>query len=589
MSGLEGLLAGRVLGDRYRIEEVIGRGGMGAVYRALDERLHREVAVKVVTVVGALDQEARERLRVRFLREARAAAALPHHPNVVPVYDYGTDPALGLDYIVMELLRGADLADHLARATRTPLPAALKILYEAARGVSVGHRAGLIHRDVKPGNLFLADDHGEVQVRVLDFGIAKLMDDGDTLAHLTQDGLAPHSPAYASPEQLRGLGDLTPASDVFSLGAVGFQLLTGERPFTDADRNRLSLGMPVPVPPVRERNPAIPGMIAKVVERALVFDPGERHPDAGAMAAELGQALRSLPDVPLDPYLVAPSPSFAPTRSDSGDDDDDRTRVMPDDRTLVAPPPPPPGRGVRGAAPGPPRPLPPPALPAERRRGWGSFVVWTLVLLVLGAAGLAVWLESGSAPRVAEEPVIPPPPDSLPNLAPGRSVVAETLGTQPELDALVQNQEGMRMLAEGDTAGALEMFRLARDLSRENPDYAYNYAFTLLRSGQAGRAAVEFQRVLSLDPSRTGAYYNLGVAQLQLGDTSAAWTNLQQVRQRATAPAERAAALRLIRDIERADAPAAAPVPSDTPGAGVPPPALPLDSVALPRDTARTG
>ena len=116
MSGLEGLLLGRVLGGRYRIEEVIGRGGMGAVYRATDERLGRRVAVKVITVAMGDDPEARRRVRARFHREARAAAALPHHPNVVPVYDYGTDDELGLDFIVMELLQGHDLATRLGRA-----------------------------------------------------------------------------------------------------------------------------------------------------------------------------------------------------------------------------------------------------------------------------------------------------------------------------------------------------------------------------------------------------------------------------------------------------------------------------------------
>src|SRR5687768_6648241 len=193
MSGLEGLLRGRVLGGRYRIEEVIGRGGMGAVYRAVDERLGRKVAVKVITVAMGDDPDTRRRVRARFHREARAAAALPHHPNVVPVYDYGTDEELGLDYIVMELLEGHDLATHLQRSGPPPLATALRVLREAARGLAVGHRAGLIHRDVKPGNIFLARDHDELQVRMVDFGIAKLADDEDTANQLTQDGRLPHS------------------------------------------------------------------------------------------------------------------------------------------------------------------------------------------------------------------------------------------------------------------------------------------------------------------------------------------------------------------------------------------------------------
>ena len=244
---IEGLLAGRVLGDRYLIEEVIGRGGMGAVYRATDERLEREVAVKVITIAG-VDAATREHVRARFHREARAAAALPHHPNVVPVYDFGTDDTLRLDFLVMELLRGEDLATHMIRLGPPPLPTGIWVLLQAARGVAVGHRAGLIHRDVKPGNVFLArsrhDD--DVQIRILDFGIAKLVQEEETASQLTQDGRIPLSPAYASPEQLRSLRQITPASDVFSLGAIGFQLFTGERPFTDQDRNRMAIGIPVP-------------------------------------------------------------------------------------------------------------------------------------------------------------------------------------------------------------------------------------------------------------------------------------------------------------------------------------------------------
>src|ERR1700741_3088339 len=293
MAGIEALLRGRVLVDRYRIEEVIGRGGMGAVYRATDERLGRHVAVKVITAASAGDPALRERVRARFRHEAGAAARLPHHPNVVPVYDYGTDPELGLDFIVMELLRGQDLASLLMREGPPPLGQALRILREAARGVAVGHRTGVIHRDVKPGNVFLVEEEdGEPQVRVLDFGIAKVMADEDTQTALTQDGRAPLSPAYASPEQLAGEARLTPASDVFSLGAVGYQLLTGEKPFSEADRNRMAVGLDVPVPSVRARNPAASPEVEEVIRRALAHDPAQRYPHAAAFAEAVDSVLR---------------------------------------------------------------------------------------------------------------------------------------------------------------------------------------------------------------------------------------------------------------------------------------------------------
>jgi eukaryotic-like serine/threonine-protein kinase len=209
ISGIEGLLAGRTLVNRYLVEEVIGRGGMGAVYRARDRQLGREVAVKVITV-AAPDRLAHERLRSRFQREARAAAAL-HHPCVVAVYDCGTDPDLSLDFFVMELLRGEDLASRLERrGRRSPGVTGLSILEQAARGLAAGHRAGLIHRDVKPGNIFVesGDRAGEVRVKILDFGIAELTSaEGDTVTQLTVAGVPPfrpHSPLRSSCAASRG-------------------------------------------------------------------------------------------------------------------------------------------------------------------------------------------------------------------------------------------------------------------------------------------------------------------------------------------------------------------------------------------------
>jgi serine/threonine protein kinase len=290
-SGFEGLLAGRVLGDRYRIEAVIGRGGMGVVYRARDLRLDREVAVKVM-VAPSHDPVSRAALRSRFHREARTIARL-HHPNVVAVHDFGTDATLDLDYLVMELLRGEDLAARLARSGPPPLRLALQILCDAARGLAAGHQAGLVHRDVKPGNIFLeaGEDPGEVRVRLLDFGIVQMAegaeDDESTQTHLTGFGYTPHSPAYAAPEQLQGLGCLTAACDVWALGAVAFHLLSGQRPFTDGDRQSMAQGRAVPLPSLRSRNPAVPPSVEQTVLRALAYRPADRFAHAGAFAAAL--------------------------------------------------------------------------------------------------------------------------------------------------------------------------------------------------------------------------------------------------------------------------------------------------------------
>jgi tetratricopeptide (TPR) repeat protein len=489
------------------------------------------VAVKVITVSGANDPEVRDRLRARFHREARAAAGLPHHPNVVPVYDYGTDEELGLDYIVMELLRGNDLATRLARSGPPPLAAALKILHQAARGLAVGHRAGLIHRDVKPGNIFLAQaGQDELQVRVVDFGIAKLADDEDTLNSLTQDGRAPHSPAYASPEQLRGLSNLTPASDVFSLGAVGYQLLTGERPFSDSDRNRMSLGMPVPVPALRSRNPAIPAPVEGIIQRALSFDPEDRFADSGEMATALDRTLRELPEQPLDAY---PSVSLPPLAVASAADaaDEDHTEFMggDDDHTLLtpeSPPTPPPPVAAAPAAPveRPPRPprITRHAAPAPRRHT--AAIVWTLGLLALVA--VVAWIVLQNQRRGAARQA--PEPDTMAIVPAADSAAPDTVSAQPEVDAFVHNEEGNRLYRAEQFQAAYQQYQQAVDLQPDNATFRRNLGVALTAIGEAERAEQQLRQALRLDPAQIVAYVNLAQAQLAQADTTAAIESLQR-------------------------------------------------------------
>ncbi|HEX5724028.1 MAG TPA: serine/threonine-protein kinase, partial [Longimicrobiaceae bacterium] len=287
MSGLEGLLEGKTLVKRYRIGEVIGRGGMAAVYQADDLRLDRPVAVKVITL-PAPDEEMRRQLHARFEREARAAAGLPHHPNLVTVHDFGTDPETGIDFLVMELLRGETLAELLAREGKPPLDTAVCVLRDTAEGLAVGHRAGLLHRDVKPGNIFLAEAHDEdpIRVCVLDYGIARIATDEDEKT-ITR-GAVPLTAAFASPEQLRGERELTPASDVFSLGVVGYQLLTGTKPFSgDGHRGEAEY---LALRPVRELAPEVPAAVEDVIRRAMSLAPADRYPDADAFADALDAA-----------------------------------------------------------------------------------------------------------------------------------------------------------------------------------------------------------------------------------------------------------------------------------------------------------
>jgi tRNA A-37 threonylcarbamoyl transferase component Bud32 len=520
MAGLESLLKGRELAGRYRIEEVIGRGGMGAVYRGTDQRLGRPVAVKVITASAGNDPAVRERLRARFRHEAASAASLPHHPNVVPVYDYGTDDELGLDYIVMELLRGEDLATRLQGRGAPPMAEALRILQHASRGVHVGHRAGLIHRDVKPGNVFLVHHQGpgeeEMQVRVLDFGIAKAMAEEDTAsAGLTHDGRAPLSPAYASPEQLRGDARLTPASDVFSLGALGFQLLTGTRPFTEADRNRMAAGMAVPVPSLRARNPQIPQEVEEVVLRALHPDPAQRFEHAGALADALASPLRRLADTPVA--------GLVPGAGGAGmmEVDDDRTMAADadrtayagdDDRTMLAPPlpvrrTPPPEIAVRPAQP---VMVPPRRRQVEAQRTGVPPIVWVLLLAVLALGGFIAWQQMNGRSRPS-------------------AVAADTMrvdsakqDTIDNTDALALSMEGLRFLEGGDPAMALDFFRRANGIDPRNVEYRDQMAVAMMRLGQHAEAAQLLESTIRIDRRYDLLYSHLAEARLALGDTLSA-------------------------------------------------------------------
>jgi serine/threonine-protein kinase len=254
------------LNERYRIEQRLGHGGMATVHRAWDEELQRPVAIKVLSDTLAADPE----LRRRFVREARAAARLSH-PNIVTVYDVGEDD--GRPYLVMECVDGGTLDG------RGPLPPdeAVALALQAAHGLAHAHELGLVHRDVKPGNLLVRNDS---TLKVADFGIARAADD----SRLTQAGTILGTAAYLAPEQAAG-DDATPATDVYALGAVLYELLTGRPP--RSARTLAELAADDPVTPVRDLVPGVPRALEDVVMRALARDPSYRPQDAGELAREL--------------------------------------------------------------------------------------------------------------------------------------------------------------------------------------------------------------------------------------------------------------------------------------------------------------
>ncbi|HEX2884227.1 MAG TPA: protein kinase [Candidatus Limnocylindria bacterium] len=256
------------IAGRYRIGERIARGGMSTVYRAHDEQLSRPVAVKLMRADLGEDPE----FVRRFIAEARSAASVSH-PNVVAVYDVGTDKA---PYIVMELVERGDAAALLRREGRLQPLAAARIAAETADALEAAHRAGLVHRDVKPGNILIGP---EGRALVADFGIARATGE-DTL---TRPGAALGSVEYFSPEQARG-ERAGPASDVYALGVVLYELLTGRRPFVgDSPYATATARLDVPPPDPRKILPEIPDGLAEVVRRAMAQEPADRYGSAGEM------------------------------------------------------------------------------------------------------------------------------------------------------------------------------------------------------------------------------------------------------------------------------------------------------------------
>jgi eukaryotic-like serine/threonine-protein kinase len=266
--------------DRYKLDRRLGVGGMATVQLAFDTRLERHVAVKLLAEHLAEDAS----FVSRFRREALAAARLVH-PNIVQVFDFGLDQETARNYIVMEFVDGESCAeilrDHGPMGTRD----AVNVLSQACRGLDYAHRNGVVHRDVKPGNLLRSRDGA---VKLADFGIAKAAEQSD----ITKVGSVLGTAAYLSPEQARG-EPAGPASDLYALGVVAYQLLAGRLPYEAASLTDLArLQETSPPPRLDELNPDVPSALAGAVMVALHRDPERRYADAGDMEHALGDALQ---------------------------------------------------------------------------------------------------------------------------------------------------------------------------------------------------------------------------------------------------------------------------------------------------------
>lgn len=297
----------RIIGGRYQLGRVIGRGGMATIHEAMDLRLERPVAVKLLRPEAAADAD----LADRFRREALAATVL-RHPNIVACLDTGTDD--GQPYLVMDLVDGEDLAARLKRGGRLAPTHAARIGLDVARALGVAHVRGIVHRDVKPGNILLASDG---RAMVTDFGIARLAAD----AEAARPGTTLGSVHYFSPEQAKG-ATTTPASDVYGLGLVLYEAMTGARAFGGETTDAIALARVGATPPSpRSIRPEVPVDLDAVVRRALAPEPADRYAHGNAMATALEAAMQTADDASATTIVstpvvadVVPEPSTHPER-----------------------------------------------------------------------------------------------------------------------------------------------------------------------------------------------------------------------------------------------------------------------------------
>ena len=270
----------RLLGDRYELDGVVGRGGMAEVYRARDLRLDRIVAIKTLRADLARDQT----FQARFRREAQSAASL-NNPSIVAVYDTGEDPASGVPFIVMEFVDGRTVRDLLIEGHRLLPERTLEITSGVLRALEYSHQAGIVHRDIKPGNVMVTRNG---DIKVMDFGIARAMSDNQ--ATMTQTAQVIGTAQYLSPEQARG-ERVDARSDLYSTGCLMYELLTGRPPFTGDSPVAIAYQhvRENPIPPSR-LDPSLPPWADSIVLKAMAKSPNDRYQSAAEMQADIQRA-----------------------------------------------------------------------------------------------------------------------------------------------------------------------------------------------------------------------------------------------------------------------------------------------------------
>ncbi len=446
-----------VLPDRYADATLIASGGMGRVFRATDSELRRDVAVKVLADRYADD----EAVRARFRREALAAARLSGNPNIVTIFDVGEYQ--GRPLIVMEYLGGGSLEDRVQGHGGCPPAQVLAWLEQAAAALDAAHAAGVVHRDIKPGNLLL---DSRDQLHVGDFGIASAAG----LGSFTETGTILGTAGYLSPEQARG-ERATAASDRYSLAVVAFELLSGRRPFEAASTTAEAVQhATAPIPSIHNVKPELPAAFDRVFQRALAKDPAARYPSAAELVGELRAALHE--DAGTTGWIVPERARAAVTRE--------------------APPGAAPTRTQREDGP-----------PASRP--WLLPLLLLLLLIAGGAAAVLVATRSGPAPAAAPErksvtivrtvtqpgttvaqTVTAPAPPPATTAATSTPAAGAAVGNSTGTDL---NAAGYAKMRAGDYQGALPLLEQAvqklNGTGTLGEAYAdYNLAYTRYALGQ---------------------------------------------------------------------------------------------------------
>lgn len=468
----------RVIAEKYRLERLVGEGGMGSVYEAEHLGLGMKVAIKILAESFSEDQV----FLKRFRREARASAAV-NHPNVVSVTDTGTDED-GIPFLVMELLDGESLASVIRRERVLSPEAAADIIHQVLGGLAAAHDKGIVHRDLKPANVFLATD-GEARqmAKILDFGISKFA--ADLATNVTAEGAVIGTPSYMAPEQVKGRS-VEASADIYATGVILYRLTTGKLPFagkqTKQIYERILSGDLIPPRQVR---PGLSQELEAVILRAMAYEPADRYPDALSFRSDLHAAVPNLDST--GPVPVISRSSIVPEVTGS----QQRSRTMPsrpvasrvattpqsqgdDDYDLATAP----TRDDRGSSAGQ-VPVPDPAADEKEgsRRELLYLALGGLAVLGLGGGGYALWsnavantagggLEPGNNNPTVEPtaPVVPPPsgPPLIYGVArytqreaveedhePLVSYLSESLGRPVEL-MVVEDYELLGKLTRGD-------------------------------------------------------------------------------------------------------------------------------------------